>query len=423
MKTLYIECKMGAAGDMLTAALYELLDEPQKQDFLRQMNTMFGSDVQVCALPNTVNGISGTHMQVRVLGQEEGHDHSLSHHHNHNADAAHVHAHSSEEHSHMHHDEHTHHEHHTYQSILDQIQKLPLSETVRTHASTVYRLIGEAESAVHGSTLSQIHFHEVGSLDALADVTGCCLILDMIQPEQILVSPIHVGNGTVHCAHGILPVPAPATAELLKGIPYYTGDIQSELCTPTGAALLKHFADGFCDMPVMSVNAIGIGLGTKEFPVLNAVRAFLGDVPTDKHADQIADISCNLDDMTGEALGYCMEQLFSAGALDVFYIPIQMKKNRPGILLHCLCEPENLDSFCQLILRCTTTRGVRYQFFNRKKLSSHFEDVSTAYGTISRKVSEGYGIRKAKYEFEDMKRIASDNNLSIEELVKRLPQY
>ena len=137
MKTLYIECKMGAAGDMLTAALYELLDEPQKQDFLRQMNTMFGSDVQVCALPNAVNGISGTHMQVRVLGQEEGHDHSLSHHHDHNADAAHVHAHSSEEHSHMHHDEHTHHEHHTYQSILDQIQKLPLSETVRTHASTV----------------------------------------------------------------------------------------------------------------------------------------------------------------------------------------------------------------------------------------------------------------------------------------------
>lgn len=456
MKTLYIECKMGAAGDMLTAGLYELLSEHQKQEFLEQMNSMFGQDIRMLADTKTAGGITGTHMHVHVLGQEEsafGHEHThdahphgeLAHlhsehgqhtHEHHEHGHSHDHEHPHEGHKHTHethpHEDHDHththnhsHSHHSYRAILERIQELPLSADVRGHASAVYRLIGEAEAKVHQTELDQIHFHEVGSLDALADVVACCLLFSMLAPERIVCSPIHVGSGTVRCAHGILPVPAPATAELLKGIPCYTGQIDSELCTPTGAAILKHFADCFGPMPAMNISQIGVGHGTKEFAVLNAMRTFLGesadhtDIDTD-HADQIADISCNLDDMTGEALGYCMELLLDAGALDVFYIPIQMKKNRPGILLHCLCAPERLDTFCRLILRHTTTRGVRYQYFDRKKLTSRVETVETPVGAVRRKVSEGDRIAKAKYEFEDLKRIAAEQGLSLYELIEMI---
>ncbi|MCD7708816.1 MAG: LarC family nickel insertion protein, partial [Clostridiales bacterium] len=317
----------------------------------------------------------------------------------------------------------------------------------------------------------QIHFHEVGTLDALADVVGCCLLFSMIGAEKIICSPIHVGNGFVHCAHGILPVPAPATAEILKGIPYYTGEVDTELCTPTGAALLRHFVTEFASMPAMSVRACGIGHGTKELPALNAVRTFLGDMfdessdkkndmtgevlgdrsesfsdqitdiscniddMTDKKSetrqsadcepdcsDKVADISCNIDDMTGEALGYAMEVLLGAGALDVFYVPVQMKKNRPGILLHCLCKPEETEHFAELILRHTTTRGVRFQNMSRLTLTSETETVATPYGEIKKKISRGHGIEKSKYEFEDLRRIATAHDISLQEITSTLPR-
>lgn len=410
VRTLYIECKMGAAGDMLAAALYELLDEQKKAEFIGQMNAMFGPDIQVCALKKQMAGVLGTHMQVQIFGYEE-----LEH-----SDRV---PHSD----HDHHSDHTHHNNHnhrSYAAITEQIKTLPLAPEVREHACEIYRLIGEAEAKVHGTSIEQIHFHEVGSLDALADVTAVCLLMSFLAPEQIIVSPIHVGNGTVRCTHGILPVPAPATVELLAGIPFYTGSVDTELCTPTGAAILRHFATGFGAMPTMTLTGTGYGMGTKELPMLNAVRAFLGEAggPTagDSDSDRILDISCNLDDMTGEALGYAMEQLLSAGALDVFYTPIQMKKNRPGILLHCFCEPDRQEDFIRLILKHTTTRGVRYQLLDRKKLTSRFETVESFCGPVTRKVSEGYGITKAKYEYEDLKRIAGEQGLSLQELTEFL---
>ena len=439
MRTLYMECKMGAAGDMLAAALYELLDEKKKAEFIGQMNAMFGPDIEICALKKQMAGVSGTHMQVRIFGHEEleqlehahgpehthhnDHEHSSEHtHHNDHIHGS-EHTHQADHAQHSEHEHHNDHEHHSYASIMEQIEKLPLTPEVRGHVREIYRLIGEAESKVHQTAIEQIHFHEVGTLDALADVTAVCLLVSFLAPEQIMVSPIHVGNGTVRCAHGVLPVPAPATAELLAGIPFYTGSVDTELCTPTGAAILKHFADGFGAMPAMTLKGTGYGLGTKELPMLNAVRAFLGETgqaAAGSDSDRILDISCNLDDMTGEALGYAMEQLLSAGALDVFYVPIQMKKNRPGVLLHCFCEPERQEDFIRLILRHTTTRGVRYQLFDRKKLTSRFETEESAYGPVARKISEGYGIAKAKYEYEDLKRIAEEQGLSLQELTERL---
>jgi uncharacterized protein (TIGR00299 family) protein len=393
MKTLYIECKMGAAGDMLMAALYELLNESEKKEFVDTMNRLFGDDVVLTPIAGTNCGIGGTHMQVEVLHTQEN---TLDEHHPY--DQA----------------------HYTYASILAQIDRLSLPESVKADAAAVYQLIGEAEAAVHGCELSQIHFHEVGSLDAIADVAGCCLLLAMLKPDAIYASPIHVGNGTVRCAHGILPVPAPATAEILKGIPYYTGAIESELCTPTGAAVLKHFATKFIPMPVMTVNHVGIGLGTKEFSQANCVRIFLGETEWNPTAsaggDSILELSCNLDDMTGEELGFAMEVLFDAGAYEVFYESVYMKKNRPGILLHCFCSPSDKERFTKLIFQHTSTRGVRYHSFSRAKLTARFEEIPTEYGPVRKKINEGFGICKSKYEYEDLRRIAREQGLSIAEV-------
>jgi hypothetical protein len=422
MKTLYIECKMGAAGDMLMAALYELLNDAEKKIFLDTMNRLFPGDVVVTPTATQSCGIGGTHMQVEVLHTQEGEEaHAGGHGH---SGAGHdVHAHCTESgaeahHTHAHNPEsYAGHSHYTYPSILAQIDHLPLSDSVKKDAAAIYRLIGEAEATVHGCELSQIHFHEVGSLDAIADVVGCSFLFSMLQPDVILASPIHVGNGTVRCAHGILPVPAPATAEILKGIPYYTGDIASELCTPTGAAVLKHFASDFISMPVMNVSRIGIGLGTKEFAQANCVRVFWGERKLEvSDSDKILELSCNLDDISGEELGFAMEKLFEAGAYEVFYESVYMKKNRPGILLRCFCASSEKERFTKLIFQYTTTRGLRYQYFSRAKMNTHFEEVSTPYGPVRRKVNEAYGICKSKYEYEDLRRIAKEQGMSIAEV-------
>lgn len=412
MKTLYIECKMGAAGDMLMAALYELVEE--KEAFLAAMNRIFGEDIHIMPEQGTSCGIGGTHMHVEVLHTTEAPYPDAVHTSHTPESTLHSHAsHSSGDAPHH----HTPHGHYSYTSILDKLDTLPIPEDVRTNAKQIYRLLGEAEATVHNTTLEQIHFHEVGSMDALCDIVGCCLLIDYLKPEQILASPIHVGNGTVCCAHGTLPVPAPATAELLKGIPYYTGDIQTELCTPTGAAIIKYFAASYGNMPILSIDAIGTGLGTKELQTANCVRIFCGNAEEGEQ-DQILDLSCNLDDMTGEALGYAMELLLDEGALDVYYESIHMKKNRPGTLLHCLCPISEREKFQRLIFSHTTTRGIRIQRFSRAKLDVHMEEIQTDYGIVWRKISQGYGITHVKYEYDDIKRIAKKYRLPLKEVVE-----
>jgi uncharacterized protein (TIGR00299 family) protein len=439
---------MGAAGDMLMAALYELLNDAEKKTFLDTMNRLFPGDVIVAPTAAQSCGIGGTHMQVEVLHTQESTDvgagagagagagiaEGAP-----NPESGAGHAHGTDPGA-----GHAHHSHYTYPSILAQIDRLPLSDSVKKDAASIYQLIGEAEATVHGCALSQIHFHEVGSLDAIADVVGCSLLFSMLQPDAVLASPIHVGNGTVRCAHGILPVPAPATAEILKGIPYYTGEIATELCTPTGAAVLKHFASDFISMPVMNVSRIGIGLGTKEFAQANCVRVFWGErasadpaksaaqtdaadsaafsrpLGCDSDSDKILELSCNLDDISGEELGYAMEKLFEAGAYEVFYESVYMKKNRPGILLRCFCASSEKERFTKLIFEHTTTRGLRYQYFSRAKMNTHFEEISTPYGPVRRKVNEAYGICKSKYEYEDLRRIANEQGLSIAKVKNRL---
>lgn len=396
MKTIYLECNMGAAGDMLMAALYEICDD--QKWFLQKMNDIFAPyDVSVSAEPMQKCGINGTHMKILLNGSTKCDDETPI----------------------------------TYSSILEQIETFSLPDVVREDASSIYRLIGEAEAAVHKISIEQIHFHEVGTLDALVDVIGCALLIHLIAPEQILATPIHVGNGFVRCSHGVLPVPAPATAELLKGIPYYTGSITSELCTPTGAAILKYYVTRFFAMPAITTSAIGYGMGHKDFEIANCVRAFLGETSLEYGSedsypadDNVLSVSCNLDDMTGEAIGLATEIMMAAGALDVYTIPIQMKKNRPGILLTCICELADREKFTGLFFLHTSTRGVRYQIFERAKLESTFETRSTVYGDIRIKRSSGYGIEKEKPEFEDLKSVIlkNDSSLSLDELVKSVTE-
>jgi uncharacterized protein (TIGR00299 family) protein len=254
-----------------------------------------------------------------------------------------------------------------------------------------------------------MHFHELGTMDAIVDIVGCCLLFHMLGPSRIEASPVNVGAGFVRCAHGLMPVPTPATAEILKGVPIYSGKIRGELCTPTGAALLRHFVRRFGEMGPMTVSKIGYGMGTKDFEAANCVRAFMAE--QGQQSDTIAEISCNLDDMTPEAIGFATQLLLDRGALDVFTTPIQMKKNRPAVMLTCLCGPDDLREMTQLILENTATFGVRYRTVLRTIMSVSSYTVPTPYGNIRIKRGEGDGLLKEKPEYEDVKAAALAHNI------------
>ena len=391
MRVLYLDCSMGAAGDMLMAALYELLDD--KPAFLDAMRALGLPGIEITAEPAVKCGITGTHMKVLVHGEEE-------------LDALH-----EQEHGHGH--EHTHH-HTGLHDIEHLLSHLDLPQAVQTDALAVYRLIAGAESKVHGTTVDQIHFHEVGTLDALADVVGVCLLMHLLSAEKVFCSNVHVGCGQVRCAHGILPVPAPATALLLEGVPIYGGAVSGELCTPTGAALLRHFVTEFGAMPAMRLSKTSYGMGTKDFPAANCVRAMLGE--TNAPAQEILELSCNLDDCTGESLGFAMERLFDAGALDVYWTSVGMKKNRPAVLLTCMCREETREAILETLFRHTTTLGVRASRCDRYTLTRAAHTVDTAHGPVRVKSAEGFGVKREKAEFDDLARIARETGRSLREV-------
>ena len=398
MKTLYIECNMGAAGDMLTAALLELLED--KEAFIKELNSIGIPGVEYKYEPDTKCGITGTHVTVSVKGTEED---------------EHIH-----EHHHSHEHEHAHEHHHSGLHDIEHIVRghLNIPDKVRDDVMEVYNLIAEAESHVHGVPITDIHFHEVGTMDAIADICAVCLLINRIAPDDIVASPVHVGSGQVKCAHGILPVPAPATAYILKDVPTYGGSINGELCTPTGAALLKYYVRRFGDMPVMKTGAVGYGMGKKDFEAANCVRVFLGETP-DKE-DSILEFEFNVDDMTAESVSFAMKKLFDEGALEVYTTPVGMKKSRPGILFTVLCRQEDRVRMTELIFRHTSTIGIRETLKKRVILERSIESVSTKYGEIRKKTSRGYGVTREKFEYEDIAKIAEKNGLSLDEVIKEI---
>lgn len=449
MKLLYLDCGMGAAGDMLGAALAELLPDDARDAFTSELNAAGIPGVHVTLDPSVKCGITGTHLTVTVNGTEEkegGHSHSHEHsHHDHQHNHAHDHSHSHDhhqDHSHEHSHSHDHHHDHSHRSLHDIhhiIDDLKLPEAIRTDILAVYRLIAEAESKAHDKPVSEIHFHEVGTMDAIADIASVCLLLHKLAPDQIIASPIHVGSGQVKCAHGILPVPAPATAYILKDIPIYSGSIQGELCTPTGAALLKHFVTRFDQMPLMTPASTGYGMGTKDFPAANCVRAILGESFAENQAETICELSCNVDDMTGEDIAFAIETFLQNGALDAFTVPCTMKKGRPGVLVTVLCKDPDQKQMTKLILQHTTTLGVRSAIKKRWILSrtesetvipddmlanvtapnmpagSKTQELKTTGNdcTIRSKTSTGFGITRNKYEHDDLEKIARTYGLTL----------
>jgi len=435
---------MGAAGDMLAAALLEL--HPDPAGVVKRINDAGIPGVRVSAKNSVKCGIVGTSLAVSVNGMEEesadaaahdhqhshehdhehphshGHDHNHEHPHSHEHDHNHEHGHSHEHdhehpHDHGHDHEHHHDHHHVHRSMADieaVVSGLALPQKVRTDILAVYRLIAEAESHAHGCSVSEMHFHEVGTMDAVADIATVCLLMHELAPEHIVASPVHTGSGHVHCAHGILPVPAPATAYLLQGIPSYGGEVSGELCTPTGAALLKYFVQSFGPQPVMCVSKTGYGMGKKDFQRMNAVRAVWGE--SEASGETVVELCCNLDDMTPEAAGFAMEMLFNAGALDVYTIPAGMKKNRPGIVLTCMCREAQKDEMVRLMFKHTTTLGIRESVCSRYTLNRTEKICDSSYGPVRVKCAEGFGIRRQKAEYEDLAEIARKQGIALSEI-------
>ena len=382
MKTLYIDCGMGCAGDMLTAALLEL--HPDREAFIAKMNAALGGRAVITASADSKCGIKGTHVSVLINGDEEG---TVLHHEHQPTSIA---------------------------EILGFIAAAPLPDKVRSDAAAVYKMLADAESRVHSAPVENIHFHEVGSIDALADVLNVCMLMHELAPEKVICSHISVGSGSVRCAHGVIPVPAPSTEVLLRGIPYRSGDIESELCTPTGAALLRHFADEFSPMPLITVEAAGYGTGTKDFKRANVVRVLLGEAQ-DEH-ESVIELVCSIDDMTAEDLGFALERLLEAGALDAYYTSAGMKKCRPGVELNCICKSSERDAVLRCLFKNTSTLGVRERECRRYTLSRGTKALETPLGSVSVKIAQGYGVRREKPEYDELAQIARKTGLSMSEI-------
>lgn len=429
MRILYLDCGMGVAGDMLQGALVSLFSKEEQESFISEINNIGLDDIEVVLKDDIKCGITGSHVYVKIAGEEEhSHDsHEDGHHHIHH-EHEHEHSHEHEhchDHNHEHHHEHEHshshsHHHTSMHDIEHMTSHLHVSDKVKEDVINIYKSIAEAESKVHGKPVSEVHFHEVGMKDAIIDITGVAMLMEKLRADKIICSPINVGYGKVKCAHGILPVPAPATAEIIKGIPTYAGRFEGEMCTPTGAAIIKYYADTFAYQPVMNIENSGYGCGNKEFEAANVVKAVIGtDAAIENgsaNTDRVIELRCNIDDMTGEELSYAVEVLFENGVNDAFVTPIIMKKGRPGHLLTVLCREADKDIVAKLIFKHTTTIGIRQCLMDRIVLERDKEVINTELGDVSIKKSHGYGVSIMKAEFDELKRLAKENDMSIREV-------
>ena len=395
---------MGAAGDMLAGALVSLLSKEEQESFIKMINNIGVDGVKVSISDDAKCGITGKHFKVEIDGVEEhSHDvHEHEHHHEH-------------EQEHGHHHEHHHHGKGPFPKELEAVaEKLNCPNDIQK----VYELLAEAEAKVHGKDVSEIHFHEVGMKDALIDIASVVYLMNKLKVDKVVVSPVNVGFGKVKCAHGILPVPAPATAELVKGIPTYAGRFEGELLTPTGAALLKYYADEFSYQPLMNVIKCGYGTGNKNFESANVVKAVLGEVIDELISENVIELNCNVDDMSAEDMAYATKALIENGAKDAFVTPVIMKKGRSGMLLTVLCSAIDKERFVSLIFKHTSTIGIRVKETERIILNRHEETVHTKLGDVRVKYSEGYGVKREKPEFEDLRKLAEENNISVAEARK-----
>src|SRR5215468_4450343 len=419
-RTLYLDCFAGASGDMLLGAMLDCgLDFELLRNELLKL-CVAGYELGLTRVDRS--GISAAKFDVHLTGEgalrerHQGHEHSQEHDHDHD------HEHSHEHHAHQPQSQgpNPQSHHRSLSDIKRIISSSNLSEPIKQRAQTIFQRIGEAESKIHNIPIETVHFHEVGAIDSIVDITGACIAFDALKIERIISSPLHVGSGVFICAHGTYPVPGPATAELLKGLPIYSKDVEGELVTPTGAAIISTLAESYGPMPMMKIEKIGYGAGTRDYPKFpNALRAIIGELEedADRTPTTVTVIEANIDDLNAQVFGYLMEKALAAGALDIFYTPVQMKKNRPGVLLTVLCEAPDRERMTEIIFRETTTLGVRYRNEQREILKREFVTVETEYGQIRIKVSRAPDgrVMNVSPEFEDCRAAAEKHQVGLRE--------
>lgn len=408
MKILYFDCFAGAAGDMIVGAL---LDAGLPFDELKRALGSLAVDGCDVSIDRVIKaGVTATKFRVHAgapagAGRPEVHTHA-------GGPASHTHAGSPS------------HGHHTLAEIEAAILRSALSDAGKARALAMFRRLAEAEAAIHGLPLDQIHLHEVGAIDSIVDIVGAVFAMEWFQADRIVVSPLNVGGGMVRSAHGVFPVPAPATVALLKDAPVYSSGIQVELLTPTGALILTEYASAFGPVPAMRVHRAGYGAGDREFAETpNVVRVLVGEGEDPKpqapgpKAHPVVVLECEIDDMNPQIFGPLMDALYAAGALEVFYSAVQMKKNRPGTLMTLVARPEHREKLTDIVFRESTTIGVRYQEMSRDCLDREMVSVATAVGPVRFKVARRNGqVVNAQPEFDDLAKLAAERSIPIKEI-------
>jgi uncharacterized protein (TIGR00299 family) protein len=427
-----------------------LIDLGVKKEYLiNELAKLNISGYRIEVTTDERKGITGTKVKVRLESEEHshhehdyhheehehshhhGHEHEHHHHHHHHHGHEHNHEHSHEEHVHSH--ESGEHQHRNLKAVEDIINNSSLSERVKKLSLKMFLKVAEAEAKIHGKELMEVHFHEVGALDSIVDIIGAAICLDYLKVDKVMSASVELGGGFVKCAHGLFPVPAPATAEILKGVPVKLGAVQVETTTPTGAAILAATVDEFTNKKDFTINKVAYGIGHRDTVIPNVLRVYLGETEEKSALSQVAVegsqkaceeafvIECNIDDMNPELYDYVMEKLFALGAMDVFMTPIIMKKGRPGIKLSVLCNIRDEGKMTEALLRETSTLGVRKYKVEKTMLNREFSKVSTKYGEVTVKASLLNGERiKCKPEYDDCKRLAKENNLSINEIYSEI---
>ena len=395
MKTLYFDCSSGISGNMVLGALTEIVgDENYLLENLKKLNV---DGYKIEFSKKVKNGITGTYVDVIVDGKDEyGHEHHIEHEHHH---------------------EH-HHEHRNLYDVNSIIENSSLDDSVKNLAKRIFMRVALAESKVHNKPLEEVHFHEVGAIDSIVDIVGTSILINKINPDRVVSSVVNDGYGFIECAHGTIPVPVPATSEIFANshAKFRQIDVETELVTPTGAAIISEIATEFSGMPAMKVEKIGWGAGYKELPIPNVLKVLIGE--EERLEEDFVVIETNIDDCAGEVLEYTSEKLFENGALDVFFTPIFMKKNRPAYQLTVCCKESDREKMEDIIFSETTTIGVRYRHENRTVLDREFVEIDTKYGKIKAKKVQRNGQVFVYPEYENIKKIAEENNIPLKELYK-----
>lgn len=404
MKVLYFDCSSGICGNMTLGALLEIIND--ETYFLNEIKKLNVDGYKIEISKKDSYGINGTYVNVIVDGKDEyGHVHHLEHEHEHHHDHDHEHDH--------------HHEHRNLNDVNKIIDDSKLDDKTKELAKDIFLKVAKAESKVHGKPLDEVHFHEVGAIDSIIDIVGTAILINKINPDVIYSSVVNEGHGFIECAHGRMSVPVPATSEIFaaENVRFRQVDVDTELVTPTGAAIISSLAKDYTVMPEMKLEKVGFGAGFKDIGYSNLLKVYYGE--SDSPKSDIYVIETNIDDSNGEELGYTMEKLFEAGARDAFYTPIFMKKNRPAYKLDVICVKEDLDNLLEIIFRETTTIGARYYRVDRAELKREEVEIETKHGKIKgKKITTPKGETYIYPEYESMKKIAEEKGIPLKELYK-----